>query len=388
MNFDFSEEQLLLRDQARKFLSERAAPSRVRRILETDAPYDRELWDGLAEMAWPGTAIPEAHGGAGYGYLELCVIAEELGRSLAPTPFSSSVYLATEAILLAGTEDQKKRWLPKLATGQAIGCLAVAEGPQAPRPGSINARATGGQLTGVKVPVADGDVADLAVVLARTADGGRGARAGAEHGDDAAALFLVDLHAPGVARTRGGDDRSHALARADRVRGRRRRAARGARRRLGAGRADPRPRRRPRSPSSRWAAPRPPSTWPASTRWGASPSAAPSPRSRPSSTSWSTSTSPWSWRAPTPTTPRGPSPPTRPSCPWPPPPRGSAPPRPSSSPPRRTSRPTAAWASPGSSTATCTIAAPSSWPSPWAARAPGRTGSSRASKRAGPALRA
>ena len=73
--------------------------------------------------------------------------------------------------------------------------------PQAPRPGSINARATGGQLTGVKVPVADGDVADLAVVLARTADRGRGGRVGAEHGDDAAALFLVDLHAPGVART-------------------------------------------------------------------------------------------------------------------------------------------------------------------------------------------
>ena len=135
MNFDFSEEQLLLRDQARKFLGERAAPARVRRILETDAPYDRELWEGLAEMAWPGTAIPEAHGGAGYGYLELCVIAEELGRSLAPTPFSSSVYLATEAILLAGTEEQKKRWLPRLAAGQAIGCFAIAEGAAGPAAG-------------------------------------------------------------------------------------------------------------------------------------------------------------------------------------------------------------------------------------------------------------
>ena len=78
--------ELLLRDQARKFLSERAAPARVRRILETDAPYDVELWKGMVELAWPGTAIPEAYGGAGYGYLELCVIAEELGRSLAPTP--------------------------------------------------------------------------------------------------------------------------------------------------------------------------------------------------------------------------------------------------------------------------------------------------------------
>src|SRR5262245_44029147 len=208
MNFDFSEEQLLLRDQAKKFLGERAAPARVRRILESDAPYDRELWEGLAEMAWPGTAIPDAHGGARYGYLELCVIAEELGRSLAPTPFSSSVYLATEAILLAGTDDQKKRWLPKLASGEVVGCFAVAEGPQAPHPGSLTARAAGGQLTGVKIPVADGDVADLAVVLARTVDSRRRGRAAAsrapataEAGDDAAALFLIDLHAPGVSRT-------------------------------------------------------------------------------------------------------------------------------------------------------------------------------------------
>jgi hypothetical protein len=103
MNFDFSDEQKALRDQARKFLGEHASPARVRRILDGDEPYDRDLWRGMVELAWPATAIPEAHGGAGYGYLELCVIAEELGRSLAPTPFSSSVYLATEAILMAGT---------------------------------------------------------------------------------------------------------------------------------------------------------------------------------------------------------------------------------------------------------------------------------------------
>ena len=87
MNFAFSEEQQALRDQARKFLADRAAPARVRRILESDEPYDRELWRGMAELAWMGTAIPESHGGAGFGYLELCVLAEELGRSLAPTPF-------------------------------------------------------------------------------------------------------------------------------------------------------------------------------------------------------------------------------------------------------------------------------------------------------------
>jgi alkylation response protein AidB-like acyl-CoA dehydrogenase len=173
MNFDFSEEQLVLRDQARKFLSERAAPSRVRRVLETDAPYDTDLWRGMVEMAWPGTAIPERFGGAGYGYLELCVIAEELGRSLAPTPFSSSVYLATEAILLAGSAAQQTRWLPALASGRVIGCFALAEGPYPPRPETLQTRLADGRVNGVKVPVADGDVADVAVVVVRGAMGRR-----------------------------------------------------------------------------------------------------------------------------------------------------------------------------------------------------------------------
>ena len=81
----------------------------MRRILDTDEPYDRELWRGVAEMGWTGTAIPETYGGAGFGYLELCVIAEELGRSVAPIPFSSTIYLVAEALLLAGSEAQKRR---------------------------------------------------------------------------------------------------------------------------------------------------------------------------------------------------------------------------------------------------------------------------------------
>ena len=186
MNFDFSDDQKVLRDQARKFLSQHAAPTRVRKILETDAPYDVELWKGMAEQGWPGTAIPESFGGAGFGYLELCVIAEELGRSLAPTPFSSSVYLATEALLLAGSDAQKKQWLPKLAMGEAIGCFALAEGG-VPSEKSIATRAAGGKLRGTKTPVADGDVADVAVVVARS--------------DAGPSLYLVDLKGAGVTRT-------------------------------------------------------------------------------------------------------------------------------------------------------------------------------------------
>jgi len=190
MNFDFSHDQKVLRDQARKFLAEHASSARVRRILDSDTPYDAELWQGMGEMGWMGTAIPETYGGAGFGYLELCVIAEELGRSLAPAPFASTIYLAAEALLLSGTEAQKKRWLPRIAQGDAIGCLALAEGAHAPTSANISTRASGGGVSGTKVPVLDGDVADFAVVAARTSgDAERGL-----------SLFLVDLTGPGVAR--------------------------------------------------------------------------------------------------------------------------------------------------------------------------------------------
>jgi acyl-CoA dehydrogenase len=188
VNFDFSPDQRSLRDQARKFLAEQASSARVRRILEGAAPYDAELWRGMGEMGWIGTAIPEAHGGAGFGYLELCVIAEELGRSLAPTPFSSTIYLAAEALLLAGSETQKKRWLPRIAQGNAMGCFALAEGAHAATAGNLTTRADGGQVTGTKLPVMDGDVADFAV-LAAAEPGGR------------TGLFLVDLKDAGVTRT-------------------------------------------------------------------------------------------------------------------------------------------------------------------------------------------
>ena len=79
MDFDFSDEQRMLRDQARKFLADHADPAAVRRILEDDqAPYDRELWLGMVELGWTGTAIPTEFGGVGLGHVELCVLAEEL----------------------------------------------------------------------------------------------------------------------------------------------------------------------------------------------------------------------------------------------------------------------------------------------------------------------
>src|ERR1700729_4007859 len=173
MNFDFSDEQKQLRDEARKFLAEKCPPKAVRSVLDGKQPYDRELWQGLAEMGFLGVAIPEQFGGAGAGHLELCVIAEEMGRALAPVPFSSTVYLAAEAILLAGSDAQKRKWLPKIAVGEAIGTLALFEGKGNPSPQGIKLSSNGGTLNGTKKPVADGAIADFAVVAARTGPGGR-----------------------------------------------------------------------------------------------------------------------------------------------------------------------------------------------------------------------
>src|SRR6266576_1106552 len=186
MNFDFSDEQKQLRDEARKFLTEKCPPKAVRTVLDGKQPYDRELWNGLAGMGFLGVAIPEAYGGAGAGHLELCVIAEEMGRALAPVPFSSTVYLAAEAILLAGSDSQKRKWLPLIASGAAIGTLALFEGKGNPSPEGIKLSAAGGGLDGVKKPVPDGAIADFAIVAARTGSSGR---------DSDISLFLVDMKA-------------------------------------------------------------------------------------------------------------------------------------------------------------------------------------------------
>ena len=187
MDFDYSDDQKFLKSEARKFLGGRCGVGVVRGVLNDPArSYDQGLWKAVAEQGWLGAAIPEAHGGLGLGHIELCAIAEELGRALAPIPFSSTVYFVAEAIMLAGSEALKQAWLPKIARGETIGCFATVERAGALTEGQIRASVEGGKLTGVKLPVTDGDVADVAVVLAK--EGGR------------SSLWLVDPSGPGVTR--------------------------------------------------------------------------------------------------------------------------------------------------------------------------------------------
>lgn len=190
MNLDFSDDQKALQDQVRRFLADKCQPAQVRAILEGPEPYDKALYKGLAELGVLGVAIPEEHGGLGLGHLELCLVAEELGRVLAPVPVSSSIYLAAEFLLLAGSDAQKAAWLPKLASGEAVGTYASAEGSGRLKADGVKASVKDGKLSGVKLAVPDGDVADVAVVLAQGPTGGAGGLG----------LYLVDLNGPGVKR--------------------------------------------------------------------------------------------------------------------------------------------------------------------------------------------
>ena len=187
MNLEFSEDQKFVQQTARDYLNEYAGPEVCRAVLESEKPYQEDLWKGVAEMGWLGATVPEEFGGAGLGYLELVLIAEELGRALAPIPFASSVYLATEALLIAGSDEQKQKYLPQLCSGELIGTFAVAEGPGDLETDAVATAYADGKLNGEKLPVLDGDAAGLAVVLAGSSAG--------------PSLVLVDLEGEGVTRT-------------------------------------------------------------------------------------------------------------------------------------------------------------------------------------------
>jgi acyl-CoA dehydrogenase len=186
MNFDFSDEQRFLQRTAREYLAENAPLGLCRQVLESDAGYSEELWKGVAAMGWLGTAIPERYGGAGFGHLELVLIAEEIGYALAPIPFSSSACMASEALLLGGSAAQKERYLPKLAKGEIITTLALVERPGRLSAGHFQVAFEDGRLNGRKLAVADGHRADFAVVAARHANG--------------TSLVWVDLNDAGVKR--------------------------------------------------------------------------------------------------------------------------------------------------------------------------------------------
>ena len=198
MDFGFSEEQDLLRQAARDFLTEYCTSAFVRQMMEEERGYSPELWREMAALGWLGLAFPEEYGGQGLGFVDLTVILEEMGAALLPSPFFSSVLLAGQTLLLGGSEDQKKTWLPKIADGSLVATLAMTEPSgrfEAAGIADVQALPAGDGfvISGTKLFVPDAHVADLMVVAARTKTAG--------DKSFGISLFLVDAAAAGVSVT-------------------------------------------------------------------------------------------------------------------------------------------------------------------------------------------
>ncbi len=163
MNFGLSEEQELLQHTVARFLEKECPPTRLHEIFDGDAPYDPALWRGMAELGLAGLPVPEEHGGAGLEMIDLALVAEILGRGAAPGPFLGHV-LATLALCLGGSPEQKKAWLPKLAAGEALGTVALAEEGGVWDAAQWQGRVEGGALHARKLHVPNAESADLFVV--------------------------------------------------------------------------------------------------------------------------------------------------------------------------------------------------------------------------------
>jgi alkylation response protein AidB-like acyl-CoA dehydrogenase len=196
MQFSFTSEQEEFRSVLRRFLEEKSPPTVVRRLMETEAGWDRASWRELNQLlGLSAVQIPEAYGGQGFGFVELGIVLEEMGRALLCAPYFASTALAATAIMNAGTEAQKRALLPPIALGDTVATLAFTEPSGRWDAAGIELTATpaggGFRLDGVKSFVLDGHTADLIVVVAR--------RPGST-GDDGLSFFTVPGDTPGLAR--------------------------------------------------------------------------------------------------------------------------------------------------------------------------------------------
>ena len=196
MKFSFTPEQEEFRAGLRRALEARSPTKEVRRLMATEAGWERDGWQKLnRELGLTAVHIPESYGGSGFGYGELGIVLEEMGRGLLCAPFFSTAVLATTAILNAGTEEQKQALLPSIASGDTTATLAFSEddGRNDGAAVTMTAAPSGAvyRLDGIKSFVLDGHTADLIVVLARTAG---------TSGEAGLSLFTVKGDAKGLER--------------------------------------------------------------------------------------------------------------------------------------------------------------------------------------------
>jgi alkylation response protein AidB-like acyl-CoA dehydrogenase len=181
LDFEFSDDQELLRATVRRFLTERASIAYVRELLDDERGTTDDVWSGLIALGATGLLVPDVHGGAGMGMVDMAVVLEELGRAVHPGPFASTAVGAVSVVALAGSEDDRAELLPGFASGESTGTVALSSA------GDTRAAVNGGgwSITGEKAHVADAIAADMLVVTATTTDGELGA-------------FVVARNAPGM----------------------------------------------------------------------------------------------------------------------------------------------------------------------------------------------
>ena len=195
MDIGFTEEQELLRDIARKFLDSECPTKFVREMMATDDAVTDQFWRQLADNGWLGITYPEDVGGSGLGLVDLVVLMEEIGRAVMPGPYPATVLLGGAAIAAAGSADQRREWLPRIAAGQVKATLAVTEPNPRWDAAGITATAREGRwsglaLSGTKMFVPDAHLADVLIVAARSRDGSTM--------EDGVSLFLVPKDMPGL----------------------------------------------------------------------------------------------------------------------------------------------------------------------------------------------
>jgi alkylation response protein AidB-like acyl-CoA dehydrogenase len=166
MNFGFTEEQEMLRDQVRRFMQEDCAMTTVREIVSADPVFSAPLWRKMAELGWLGLIVPEEFGGVGLRWVDLTVVLEETARGLSPLPLVSNT-LAAAALLRCGNAAQQQAWLPSLANGNCVATIALYDEPNWIDAAAITLEATDGRLSGSKPYVADAGCADLFIVAFR-----------------------------------------------------------------------------------------------------------------------------------------------------------------------------------------------------------------------------
>jgi len=197
MDFALSEEQEMLRKASRDFLENECPKSLVREMEEDEKGYSPELWKKMADLGWMGLVFPEEYGGEGLNFLDLMVLIEELGRALVPGPYLSTVAYCGLSILAAGTDEQKREILPRIAKGGVILSLALTEPSVTWDADGITVKAVpeGDDfvISGTKLFISDAHVADYLLCVTRTKESG--------DKEEGITLFLVDAKSPGISYT-------------------------------------------------------------------------------------------------------------------------------------------------------------------------------------------